>query len=107
MNRSLNISIGTGPHYVGGNITATATLSPYTAGLIYIWIDGEGNVLDSGIDLVNITIPINEGEFNRSIIVSVIDGDLAINASVSYVCEYSSTILPQPTIQSVKEKDQT
>ena len=42
MNRSLNISIGTGPHYVGGNITATATLSPYTAGLIYIWIDGEG-----------------------------------------------------------------
>lgn len=104
MNRSLNISIGTGPHYVGGNITATATLSPYTAGLIYIWIDGEGNVLNSGIDLVNITIPINEGEFNRSIIVSVIDGDLAINASVSYVCEYSSTILPQPTIQSVKRK---
>lgn len=104
MNRSLNILISDAPYYIGESITATAALSPSAPGLMYIWIDQDGMVIDHGIDLTAVDFTISDGEFNRSVTVTVIEDNISINASIKYVCEYESESTPITTVDAIKRK---
>ena len=104
MNRSLDILISSGPYYIGQNLTANAVLTPPQSGLMYVWIDQDGIVIDKGIDLSSIPISITDGPFNRSIIVSVLENEIAINASVSYTCQYQTVVVPPSAVNKVVRK---
>ena len=104
MNRSLDILISSGPYYIGQNLIANAVLTPPQSGLMYVWIDQDGIVIDKGIDLSSTPISITDGPFNRSIIVSVLENEIAINASVSYTCQYQMVAVPPSSVNKVARK---
>ncbi len=92
------------PYVIGTTISITVDVTPYSAGLRYVWFDNTG-ILEDAIDASTINIYVSNTKYERIISVSVVDGDSSVIASIKYTAQHAEVVPTVPTVVSgIKRK---